>query len=111
MKSTTPLSNGLALLITLGVAAGFFALFMAIPAQKPVTNTSGPSTGIRASTVVLFNTRCSQCHALPSLTHRTSEDWRILVLKMNRYMKQTGRLSLTDKEVMNVTQYIVQNQK
>jgi hypothetical protein len=33
------------------------------------------------------------------------------VLKMNRYMKQTGRLSLTDAQAQEVTRYIVENQK
>jgi hypothetical protein len=43
--------------------------------------------------------------------HRSPEEWRILVLKMNRYMNQTGHLSMTEDQAREVTRYIVENQK
>lgn len=115
MKSNPPLSNGRALLLTAGSAAAFFVLLMMIPGpHKNPTNSSSPSeepTGSPVAPAGLFATRCSQCHGLPPLTHRSPEDWRILVLKMNRYMKQTGRLSLTEDQTREITRYIIQNQK
>ncbi len=115
MKSDEPLSNSRALLFTIGAAAGFFLLFMGLPSphtrsvQQPVETHEG--VGGKEPAAVLFATRCTQCHALPALTHRSPGDWRILVLKMNRYMKQTGRRSLTDEDAMEVTRFIVRNQK
>jgi len=115
LNSRPPLSNSRALLITAGAAAAFFILLMIIPGpHKNRTNSPSPAVGPTGSTEApagLFATRCSQCHGLPALTHRSPEDWRILVLKMNRYMKQTGRLSLTDAQAQEVTRYIVENQK
>ena len=113
--SRPPLSNGRALLITLGAGAVFFVLFLLIPGphQTRRTSTLRPAEipKVAESPAVLFATRCTQCHALPALTHRSPDDWRILVLKMNRYMKQTGRQSLSEEEAGLVTRYIVQNQK
>ena len=115
MTSRPPLSNGRALLITLGAAAVFFLLLLLIPgphaARRISTLRPAGIPKVAESPAVLFATRCTQCHALPALTHRSTEDWRILVLKMNRYMKQTGRQSLSEEEASLVTRYIVQNQK
>ncbi len=118
MSTGTPLSNGKALAITVGVAGLFAFLLLALPTPKTpspshhVPPGAGPATsGAAMSPESLFHSRCVQCHALPALSHRTPEDWRILVLKMNRYMKQTGRLSLSDSEVGTVTDYIVKLQR
>ena len=115
MKSAAPISNKLSLFITVAAAAGFFFLLMLLPNSHTQKKT-GPlqeNTAGKASEPVhsLFVTRCTQCHALPDLTHRSEEDWKILVLKMNRYMKQTGRLSLTDDQATILTRYILQHQK
>jgi hypothetical protein len=112
-----PLSNGKALAITVGAAAFFFGLLLFIPSPRSrppqVSSDGGTANPVTAkeSPESLFKSRCVQCHALPALTHRTPEDWRILVLKMNRYMKQTGRRSLSDTETREVTHYIVSNQR
>jgi hypothetical protein len=117
VKFAPPISNKLALLATVAAAAGFFVLLMMLPehhqASRPVSSSSGRPTGLTGGETAegLFATRCTQCHALPALTHRPPEDWRILVLKMNRYMKQTGRQFLTDDQMSLVTHYIVQHQK
>lgn len=118
MSLRNPLSNGKALAITVGAAGLFAVLLLAVPAPKgsspsqPVSQTPGPVTSeVAQSPESLFRSRCVQCHALPALTHRTPEDWRILVLKMNRYMKQTGRVYLSDNDVQSVTGYIVKNQR
>ncbi|MDA8150229.1 MAG: cytochrome c [Nitrospiraceae bacterium] len=115
MKSSPPLSNGLALLITAGAAATFFILLMMLPDhhtnRTSSPSLSGESKGSGESPAALFASRCSQCHALPALMHRSPEEWRILVLKMNRYMNQTGHLSMTEDQAREVTRYIVENQK
>ncbi|EQD25644.1 MAG: hypothetical protein D084_Lepto4C00045G0002 [Leptospirillum sp. Group IV 'UBA BS'] len=114
MTSRPPLSNGLALLVTLGAAGAFFVLFFLMPGPHPSRKPSPVSPGgdsLRKDPAVLLPTRCSQCHALPVLSHRSPEDWRILVLKMNRYMKQTGRHFLSEDEAIAVTRYIVRNQR
>ena len=115
MSLRNPLSNGKALAITVGAAGLFAVLLLALPAPKssspPLSQTTGPAASeVAQSPESLFRSRCVQCHALPALTHRTPEDWRILVLKMNRYMKQTGRVYLSDNDVQSVTGYIVKNQ-
>ena len=117
MKFAPPLSNKLALLATVAAAAGFFVLLMMLPehhrASRSVSSSSGRPTApsVPETAEGLFATRCTQCHTLPALTHSPPEDWRILVLKMNRYMKQTGRQFLTDDQLTLVTHYIVQHQK
>ncbi|MGC8529157.1 MAG: c-type cytochrome [Leptospirillia bacterium] len=116
MSRMTPLSNGKALAITVGATGLFAVLFLALPSPErpsppapPITNTGTARAPMTAES--LFRSRCAQCHALPALTHRSPEDWRILVLKMNRYMQQTGRLFLTSSEAQAVTDYIVERQK
>ena len=116
MSRSTPLSNGKALAITAGAAVLFAVLLLALPSPErhspplaPMTNPEPTGTPLAAES--LFRSRCVQCHALPALTHRSPEDWRILVLKMNRYMQQTGRVFLTASEAQAVTDYIVKNQK
>lgn len=116
MSRSTPLSNGKALAITAGAAVLFAVLLLGLPAPKRQSPPRAPiksavTTGAPMTAESLFRSRCVQCHALPALTHRTPEDWRILVLKMNRYMHQTGRLFLTASEAQAVTDYIVENQK
>ncbi len=112
-----PLSNGRALAITVGAAAFFFGLLLFIPGPHsrtpPVSSEGGSAspTPANETPAALFSSHCEQCHALPALTHRTPEDWRILVLKMNRYMRQTGRSFLSDTEAREVTLYIVKNQR
>ena len=114
MKSDRPLSNALSLILTVSAAIGFFVLLMMVPSPHHATPTApGGTPAPTASGPVpareLFLSRCTQCHALPRLTHRTSQDWRILVLKMNRYMQQTGHLSLTDSQADQVTRYILRH--
>lgn len=116
MSPRNPLSNGKALALTVGAAGLFAVILLALPAPKgsspPASQGTGPATSeLAQSPESLFRSRCVQCHALPALTHRTPEDWRILVLKMNRYMKQTGRIYLSDNDVQAVTVYIVKNQR
>ena len=118
MSLRSPLSNGKALAITVGAAGLLSVLLLALPSPKGPTSShpgpteAGPETpGIAMSPESLFRSRCVQCHALPALTHRPPEDWRILVLKMNRYMKQTGRMFLSGNEAREVTDYIVKNQR
>lgn len=116
MSPGRPISNALALVVTLVVALIFFGLLMVMPSHK-TKGTTRPSAGNTAAPVVsdsarnLFVNRCTQCHALPVLTHRTRQDWRILVLKMNRYMQQTGHRFLSGDQTELVTQYILQHRK
>ena len=116
MSRSTPLSNGKALAITAGAAVLFAVLLLALPSPERHSPPSAPKTnpgtaGVPMAAESLFRSRCVQCHALPALTHRSPEDWRILVLKMNRYMQQTGRLFLTASEAQAVTDYIVKRQR
>jgi hypothetical protein len=112
------MNNIVAIIVTLVFAVIFFVLFMLIP--EPKDNPSSPSgqsardartypSGMTGE--ILFDKSCSQCHTLPPLTHRTPEDWRILVLKMNRNMQQSGKNYLTPEEIQPVVDYILSRQK
>lgn len=114
MKSDRPLSNALSLVLTVSAAIVFFVLLMVLPSRHRATPTTPGGTPAPAGSGPvpardLFLSRCTQCHALPTLTHRTTQDWRILVLKMNRYMQQTGHLSLSDAQADQVTRYILRH--
>ena len=112
------MNNVVAILVTIVVAVVFFVLFMMIP---------GPSGSHQGSSIhgstdnrvlpsglsgkSLFDTACVQCHTPPPLTHRSPEEWRILVLKMNRNMQQTGKKYLSPEEIGPVVDYILSHQK
>ncbi|AFS54121.1 c-type cytochrome [Leptospirillum ferriphilum] len=114
-----PMNNVVAILVTIAFAIVFFILFMLIPepenkkASSPAGQTSGNARAFPSGLTgeVLFDRACSQCHTPPPLTHRSPEDWRILVLKMNRNMQQTGKNYLTPEEIQPVVDYILSHQK
>lgn len=113
-----PMNNIVAILVTVAFAVAFFILFMLIPEphNKPSSPSGQPTKSALAypsglTGEVLFQKACSQCHTPPPLTHRTPADWRILVLKMNRNMQQTGKNYLTPEEIQPVLDYILSRQK
>ena len=113
-----PMNNVVAIFVTIAVAVIFFILFMMIPVPSDNHHKSAirPSAGNRVlpsglSGKTLFDMACSQCHTPPPLTHRSPEEWRILVLKMNRNMQQTGKKYLSSEEITPVVEYILSRQK
>ena len=112
------MNNIIAILVTVAFAIVFFTLFMLIPepenkSPSPAGQTAGNARAFPSGLTgkVLFDKACSQCHTIPPLTHRSPEDWRILVLKMNRNMQQTGKNYLTPEEIQPVMDYILSRQK
>lgn len=110
------MDNRMAIVVTIAVAALFFFLFLLIPEPSEDKKTNTPLIQGRVysydlSSGNLFKMACSQCHRLPPLAHRSREDWRILVLKMNRNMLQTGKKYLLPDQIEPVVNYILSNQK
>ncbi|MHB1604977.1 MAG: c-type cytochrome [Leptospirales bacterium] len=111
-----PMDNRMAIIVTIAIAALFFVLFLFFPEPSENKKTNTPIIQGRVyssdlSTQNLFQRACSQCHSLPPLIHRSREDWRILVLKMNRNMLQTGKRYLTPDQIEPLINYILANQK
>ncbi len=110
------MDNKMAIAVTVFIAILFFVLFLLIPEPHEKKDSSAPLIQGRAypstlSSTDLFHMACSQCHNLPPLTHRDREEWRILVLKMNRKMMQTGKQYLSPEQVDPLIDYIVSQQK
>lgn len=109
------MDNRVALLVTLVAAAVLFSVFMLVPGHAiKTTDTRTTSTRAFPGTLSgkdLFREACVQCHTLPTLNPKSPDQWRLLVLKMNRYMAQMGYRSLSPGQVENVVDYIVSHQK
>ena len=109
------MDNKMAIVVTVAIAALFFVLFLFIP-EPPAGKKAGTSLiqgrsySPDLSPRDLFQVACSQCHNLPPLTHRNREDWRILVLKMNRKMLQTGKKYLSSDQIDPLVSYILSQQ-
>lgn len=109
------MDNRVALLVTLVAAAALFSVFMLLPGHLKKTADTR-TTVARAfpgslSGKDLFREACVQCHTLPTLNPKSPDQWRLLVLKMNRYMAQMGYRSLSPGQVGDVVDYIVSHQK
>lgn len=54
----------------------------------------------------LFETRCSACHALPSLARSRDWDWGAVVATM-RYLNGADAV-ISDEEAMRITDYLME---
>ena len=109
------MDNRMALVVTLAVATVLFGLFMALPIRQK-GGSDVQKSGLREfpatlSSEDLFHKACTQCHSLPTLNQKSPEQWRLLVLKMNRYMAQMGYRSLSSAQVGHIVDYVLGHQK
>lgn len=108
-----PMKNTTAIAVTVLFAAAAFGVLMTLPDHKDSSGRKEQSARVYppAAGKILFEESCTQCHTLPVFTVHKSDQWVVLVKKMNRYMQQTGKNYLSPDEADSVTRYILSNLK
>lgn len=53
-----------------------------------------------------FQTRCSRCHELPDPAQHSSQDWFVVVRRMNQHMRDILGTELTNPQIDSITRYL-----
>jgi cytochrome c5 len=55
-----------------------------------------------------FQKTCAQCHELPDPRQHSTQDWYVVVRRMNQHMRDILGKELTSEEIERIVRYLVQ---
>tara|TARA_R110002096_G_scaffold285724_1_gene479470 strand:+ start:838 stop:1323 length:486 start_codon:yes stop_codon:yes gene_type:complete len=77
-----------------------------ISAIEPDNIPNPKTTGAQA-----FSKNCSQCHALPSPSAHTAQEWPAVIERMKGYMSAQNRSALDKDELEDLTEYLTKEKE
>jgi hypothetical protein len=53
-----------------------------------------------------FQTQCTQCHALPDPAQHSTQDWYVVVRRMNQHMRDILGKEMATPQIDSITRYL-----